>query len=416
MLTLLKHLFIENWQRKAICLVLAIVIWLTVNHSLTKTKTLNNVPIRVINLPHGKTIDGIHGDGILSKKITLTLTGKKALLDQLSSSDVEVLIDASDKPDEWIANIGKKNLISINPDQNVHQGISSIAYDRFIIRLTNLVTEKIPVIISQPIGEAPKGYQFLDIWPYRLNLTVSGPEEIIQRLKLQGQKLTFNLNNISKAELDAIASKMNSSKGEEVSYFVPDQWKQISFPALSDIPLEIDDTQAKFLRIDFVRSELIPIEIPIPLSLFFPQEYTSTLNPDTVVIKKNKLVQEINGIHLLEKPLYAKGVSHLFVQHIRNMIEMVITVNPRTEANQLEWSMQFINAKNIEDHYVTTVMSDSSDEDINNMHPSLREEYLRNRFRNYMNRFQLYNANDTRFALQIELKDGTILLNEPTAP
>lgn len=414
MKSLIKSLFIDNWHRKAISVVLAIVIWLTVNHSLTKTKSVGNIPIRVINLPSGKTIDGIHNDGLLNKKIGLTLTGRRSLLDQLTSSDLEVLIDASDKPDEWIANITKKNLISLNPDLNLTQGLGDISYDRFIIRLTNLITEKIPILITQPIGEAPRGYHFLDIWPYRLTLTVSGPEEIVKQLKMQGQKLTFNLNNISKAELDNISTKMSSTRGEEISFFVPEQWKQISFPTLSELPLEIDDPQAKHLRIDFVRSDLIPIERPIPISLFFPQEYSSTLNPTTTTIEPSPLLQNVNGIEMIQKPLYAKGVSHFFVQLVRNMLQIAITVNPRTENNFLEWSVQFMNPRSLEDHYVTTLMSDSSEEGIHNMLPSLREEYLRNRFRNYMNNFQLYVSDDKKFNLMITLDDGKISLKETT--
>ena len=123
-------------------------------------------------------------------------------------------------------------------------------------------------------------------------------------------------------------------------------------------------------------------------------------------------MKEINGIEMIQKPLYAKGVSHLFVQLVRNLLQISITVNPRTEAEPLDWSVQFMNIRNLEDHYVTTLMSDSSDEGIYNMLPSLREEYLRNRFRNYMNNFQLYNSDDSKFNLNIELSDGKIILNE----
>jgi hypothetical protein len=38
MKSLLIKLFIENWQRKLISLILAIVIWLMINHSIAITK------------------------------------------------------------------------------------------------------------------------------------------------------------------------------------------------------------------------------------------------------------------------------------------------------------------------------------------------------------------------------------------
>ena len=53
--------------------------------------------------------------------------------------------------------------------------ISRVSPYDMIIRQSKLVTEKIPVLVTQPIGEAPKGYQFLDVWPYQLFVTVTRP-------------------------------------------------------------------------------------------------------------------------------------------------------------------------------------------------------------------------------------------------
>jgi YbbR domain-containing protein len=38
MKSILIMLFVQNWQRKLISLILAIVIWLMINHSITVTK------------------------------------------------------------------------------------------------------------------------------------------------------------------------------------------------------------------------------------------------------------------------------------------------------------------------------------------------------------------------------------------
>ena len=108
--------------------------------------------------------------------------------------------------------------------------------------MTKLVTDKIPILVTKPIGEAPRGYQFVDIWPYSLYLKVSGPEEVIKRLKVKKQRITYNLSDISKAQLDDIATT-SSNPSEVVSFFVPEEWKQIHIPALSDAPLEINDPE-----------------------------------------------------------------------------------------------------------------------------------------------------------------------------
>lgn len=412
MKTLLSSLFLNNWQRKALSLLLAVIIWLVVNHSLTSTKTIANVPVRIINIPTGKTIEGMQTSGRLNKRLTLSLIGNTTLLEELNSNDLEIVIDASNKSDEWIATISKKNLISLNPEIDISKGINRVYHPSFIIRLTKLVTEKIPIIITKPIGEAPRGYQLLDVWPYHLSLTVSGPEEVIKRLSLKEQRLTFNLNDISKGQLDAIAAGQNGEQNDVISYYVPDQWKQINIPLLSDVPLEIDDSQAKSLRIDFVRCNMLAIEAPIIVSAFFPSEYSATLNPDTNKLQANELIQNHNGIFTISIPLYAKGVDRLFMQTVKEMTQILVIVAPTSVRKNFDWSVQFVNSRVAEDKYVATLISDTSDEDLRMMKPNLREEYLRNRFRSYMNRFQLFTADDVKFSLEAKLEGNAIQVTQ----
>jgi len=412
MKTLLHTLFINHWPRKVIAIILAAIIWLVINHSLTTTKNIDKVAVRIINIPQGKTVEGLQANGRLEKRINLTLVGNKNILDELTSYDIEVLIDAADKPDEWIASITKKNLVSLNPEIDISKGVSRVYNPNFIIRLTKLVTDKIAIIITKPIGEPPRGYQFMDVWPYRLTLNVSGPEEVVGKLKSKEQRITFNLNDISKAQLDALASAHTSPKGDVVSFFVPEQWKQISIPLLSDTPIEIDDPLGKALRIDFVRCNLLPIDRPIPVSLYFPPEYINTINPKNVTLQPGSLLQQSYGLNMISSQLYANGVDSLFLQTVKDMMQIVIIVAPETERSLLDWSIEFINPRLLEDCYVSSLMSDISDEDMRLLQPSLREEYLRNRFRSYMNRFQLFKADDSKFQLNIQLQDGNIRVEE----
>ena len=413
MKTLLFKIFIEHWPRKLVSIILAIVTWLIVNHTLTSTRNISNVPLRIIHLPPGKTVEGMQPNGRLAKKVTLTVVGNKALIDELTPSDLEVVIDAADKPDEWIVTVSKKNLISLNPEIDIGSGISRVYHPNFVVRMAKFVTDQIPIVITQPIGEAPRGYQFLDVWPYRLTLTVSGPEEVVKRLKLKEQRITFNLNDVSKAQLDELSLKSEGTS-EVVSFFVPDQWKQINIPVLSDAPIEIDDPQAKALRIDFIRYNLIPVDVPIQIAVFFPPENLPNINPENTAIAPNKLVQFTNGTPLIKYPLYANGVDSLFLQTVRDMIEIVIIASPKSERKLLDWSIQFVNPRLLEDKYVTILMSDVSDRDIRLLQPTLREEYLRNRFRSYMNRFQFFRADDTKFELAALLKNNQILVEEAT--
>ena len=402
---LLRTVFLKNWERKVISLFLAIVIWLVVNHSLTTTKVLENVPVRLINIPVGMTVEGLQPNGMLSKKISLTLQGNKTELAEIAPNDIEIVLDAMDKSDDWLATITHKNLLSLNPDLNLSKTVKRVVTKRHPITLTRLVTEKIPVIVTQPIGEAPKDYQFLDIWPYCLSMTVSGPEAVIKELKAKGINLTFNLGDISRADLESL-----NHKTDEVSFYIPEIWKEILIPDLSDRPFIIDDPDAHDMRIDFVRSDLHPVGKAIPLNLFFPPEHSATLNPEIYSLAIGGLVQQKHGIRMLNKPLYAKGVSHLFVELVQEMLEISILLSPKTE--KLEWSVQFLNSRVLEDKYVSILMSDDTGSDTDLSYLKRREEYLRERFRHYMNEFRLYKSEREKFDLKVELQDHQIVVEE----
>lgn len=411
MRTLLKNLFINNWPRKCLSVILAIIIWFVVNKSLTTTKTISNVPVKIENIPPGKTVEGIQSNGLLNRRVNLTLSGNKGVLEDLNANDLQVIFDASGQEGEWIATITRKNLRVDNSDLNISQGISRVSQQNFIIKLTKLVSEKIPIIITQPIGEAPTGYQFVDIWPYQLNITVSGPEDIVKKLKNRGLNLTFNLNDITKTKLDELRTTSTKSHSDVVSFYIPNAWKQISIPSLSPTPIEINDPDARFLRIDFLRYELLKLSSPIPVSLYFPPNTVGSISPSKVNIVPNNVVENRSGIKMITETLYAKGVSALFLDVIKDMLEIAVIVNPNGDG-KLEWSTQFINARALEERYLRFIKSDATDDEFRDLQPHLRDNYLRNRFRNYMNRFQLYKSDNEVFELQPLLQGNSISVTE----
>lgn len=398
----------SNWPRKLVALILAIAIWFVVNQTLISTRTINNVGVRFINLPQGKTVEGMQTNGHLVKKLNLTVTGNKAIIDELSSYDLEIVLDATDKPDEWLGAISRKNIISLNPEIDLAKTIKRVQCPNFIVRMTNLVTEQIPVIITKPIGEAPRGYQFLDIWPYRLLLTVQGPEDILKRLKEKELRLTFNLNEIKKSQLDAL----DHDEQELISFFVPDYWKQIKVSSLGDTPIVINDPKAKLLRIDFIRSRFSPLDHPIPVFLFFPVETLDKLNPTSIQLTESPLLKKIHGQGVIQIPLLVNGVGPRFLNLVQKMIQIEIIVIPQAKQQILSWNVQLANPRQLEDQYVQAFNGEIADPDILLLAPILREEYLRNRFRSYVNRLRLFKTDETKLGLSISLKKNVITIEE----
>ncbi len=400
------RLFLHNWQRKLVALLTAIVIWLFVNHSINETKVLSNIPIRIINLPSDKTIQGLLPNGMLTRRITLTLTGSKDVIEELETGDLEVLLDATTADnDDWIVQLSKKNLVSLNPAIDLPRHISALDHTTFVIKLSNLVTAKIALNIASPRGVPPPGYEYLDIWPQRIFQAVSGPEEEIQQLKEKGLEITFDLSEITKAELDAIKS---SGPNDEISFPVPKKWKQIFIPFRHTFE-DFNDPETSNLRIDFLRKEFLALDKEIPITVFYPLDDIDTMNPESFSLALSDDIQMKNGATIFTKPLFAKEVSRLFIDVIRNSIEIVIRAVPKNKRKVLAWSVQFINPHDLEDTYVAlSIANISTNKNTQGAFPKKQEEMLRKRFREYMQKLTLYLPNAKKLHLKSSVEDNQI--------
>ncbi len=410
MKTFLKQWFYLNWQRKLVALILAIVVWILVNHAITVTIALHHIPIKVIHLPPGKTIEGLRPDSTLDRDLTLHITGSKRVLDHITSSDLAVLVNAANKGNEWIVTIRKNELVSLNPSIDLFRNITSVSHENFIIKLSNLITEEIPVFISQPIGSPPDGFQFLDIWPRKIFFKVRGPEDEVKKLKLKGLKLTFNLNEISQRTLNELYNEQKNHLHDEISFRIPQAWLKVHQPSLKEKNIEIlSSKDTEVLRIDFIKQHLIPLDTYLPIEVFYPLRLSREINPLNFYLLPNTTIKEINGISVLNLALYAHSVSHQFLDTIRDNLQITITATPNKN-RQLPWSLEFINFKYLEDRYVNTMLSDPTDPKLNPLSPSSREEYLRHRFQRYIQTFQLFIAPNKPLKMRIELKNNEIIL------
>ena len=411
--TVIAQFFLHNWQRKCVALLTALILWIFVSHSIQETKTIANVPLRIVNLPSDKTILGILPNGILGKRITLTLTGTKDIIEELESGDVEVLLDASlANNDQWVVQISKKNLVSLNPSIDLANHISNVDHPEFVVKLSRLVTAKIPITIETPIGTAPQGYEFLDIWPSSLTQTLSGPEEEIQQLKEQGLKLIFDLHDILKTDLDAIKSSTQNQHNDEISFPVPKKWKQIAIPFRNNQLEDLNDPEAQNLRIDFLRKEFIPIKSDISIRIFYPLNESHIINPENSSLALNEEIHKKNGLTIFTTPLFARDVSHLFIDVVKNYIEIVIVASPKQAREILGWSLEFINPHELEDTYVAYSLENTSiEKNTQQVEPKNREKLLRKRFREYMRRISLYMNPESKLQLKSTIEGDQIRVN-----
>jgi hypothetical protein len=407
-----KGFFFQNWPRKIFSLVIALSIWIYVSYSITETKVFPKMPVRIVNLPPDKTVRGMQSNGFLNQRLSVTLTGTKELLHRLEKKDFEIVIDASDKGDEWIIHLDKRNLVSTNPDIDLIHNITNISNGEMILKLSKLVTEKIPVYIRPPKGEPPNGYQYLDVFPQKVFLSVTGPEEDVKKLQDEGLGLTFDLGQIKKEDLDALGSN-EKMQSDEVSYQVPDSWKRVGIPFRSGLKEELIGAEAKELHINFLRKDLLPIGRNIPISVFYPLASINTLNPRVCPLLRSHWITSKNEVTYVSRPLFVGDVSRVFLDIVRDWVELVIIADSSNKGEPLRWEVQFIDQKLLEDQYVSALLtsgqlgqvampqhSSASISSSQKTHLALRERFLRGRFREYMQKFCLYESRGVPFTIE----------------
>lgn len=398
-------IFFHNPARKCVALLSAVLIWFLVNQSITLTRTFPDVAIRVINLPPDKTVVGLLPNGLLSKRTSVTITGTKSVISELHPTDIEIVVNAEGRKESWISKIDKRTLANLSSEWDLMKSITDVSGSDIFVKMSRLVVEEIPITVTTPFGDPPKGYQFLNVWPRQLTQRISGPEEQVLALKKQGLELTFNLNKINEAELDVIRS---ASQSDEISFFTPNLWKQLAIPFRDNALEPLNDPRAKNLRIDFLKSELIPLGESLPLTVFYPMKYSKSLNPQWYSLASSELVENKNGLYHLTIPLYARDVSRLFLDIVRENIELTIVAAPKNVQKKLAWTIEFINEKALEDEFVAISLEQGGEkyEEV-----KYSEELLRSRFRDYRHKLVLYTREEKPLNLKAELQGNSINLH-----
>ncbi|MGK5593803.1 MAG: CdaR family protein [Parachlamydiaceae bacterium] len=400
----LISLFTNQWLRKLIALLAAIFVWLFVDQSITDTITIPNVPIRIINLPDDMTISGIQPNGILNKRINLTLSGTKNVIQSLGPGDLQILVDAANiNQEEWILHINRNNLVSLNPSINLRNSVNHVRNPDYIIKLSKLTKASIPIKIYTK-GSPPSGYELLDVWPRQLQFAYVGSEEEVRQLSQEGLSLEIDLGVITKGDLDKLSSSKEHVHDAEINYQVPANLKKISHWLLGNLPVEINDPEARHLHIDFLRQKSLSIGQDIAIRVFYPLSSIEVINPSTYPLLENKSIKKLQDLFFISAPFYVQNVSSLFLDVVRDNLEIVIMAQAGEDIEHLAWSLSVVDSQVLENRYVSYLFpSGKKDEQFSKS----RENHIRNRFRKYLRKLALFTAADEPFQLDAALvKDG----------
>lgn len=403
----LSRFFMRNWLRKIVSLGFATIIWLLVGQTVTVTRTLNNIPVRIIDLAPEQTVLGLQSNGFLDKKVSLTITGNKNTIRDLRSTNLEVVISATGHTESWIAAIDKYNLVCLDEEANIRRDIQSVAADDIFIRLTQYVTEDIKVTITTPVGSAPKGYEYLDVWPKYLIQTVSGPKEYVNALKEQGLDLTFNLNKVSFEELER--NRIAQGNHDEIIFPIPKEWKKILIPFGNTNTYEtLNDPKADFLRLLFLKQEFIPLNLNLPVILFFPVKYSHSFNPLNYTLEASPPIILDQGIYQINIPLFVKDVSNLFLDVVKNNIALTVVMPPSYNNNSVNWAVEFIDEKTLEDTFVQAIVA--QEHGILHDFSLIDEAGIRHRFREYLRKLSLFGKDGHPLNLSAEISHNKVII------
>lgn len=401
----LFQLFFENWQRKLVAFLTAMIMWILVHNSITDSKTVPNVPVRVINLPDGKTALNLLPNGFLKKRMSLTLQGTKSIVDDLEPGDIQVLIDASQaEHNDWIVKVTKKNLVSLNPSIDLVHHITQVDNSEYILRLRPVVKERVPVYYSAS-GNAPPGYIFLDAWPPHFFQTVKGAEEEVKALAEKGIVVPIDLDQIDE---NAFAQEVPLSMlyEDEVSLPAPSSLKEISLP-FHAAKEKLNDPNVAMLRLEFLKDRYLPLQAPPALRVHYPQESLSRFSPENQPLLQNQEIRQENGIYFYIGSLFAKNVSKLFLESIQGYLEITLNLHPETRS--VSWSIDVINAKECEEYFVKRSIELEKVSPKGTLQEE-RKELLKKRFNDYLKRMELYTAPGKRFEPEVSLTEKGVLI------
>lgn len=174
--------------------------------------------------------------------------------------------------------------------------------------------------------------------------------------------------------------------------------------------MELNDPQADFLRLLFLKQEFIPLNINLPVLLFFPVENSQLVNPQNCYLEENAPLVLNHGIYQMDLPLYVKDVSHLFLDVVKNNIALTIIMEPPVKSQRehfIHWAVEFLDEKTLENTFVQAVMAQ---EQKTNKHMILDEAGIRHRFREYLRKLTLFDQNGEPLALTARTSGNKVII------
>lgn len=398
----------QQWHRLLFSILAGFFCWWNIHETQTSTKVFADVPIYIQSLPPGKTLGGLRKDGRLMRSFSLTLKGRKKVLEMIKPDQIEVLVNASGKGDVWKEDITINSIRCLNPEIQLSHAINEISHPPLQIRLTTKASRDIPVTLLPPSGSLPKGYKLIDIWPDQLVQSVEGPEEAVQALTVRRLFLTFDLNRITKQQLERLGDEL--TPGSELYFKIPESWKYIELPAPFGESRPLQDPEAENLTFVILKPALLSLDTPLPIRISpLPLALSSSpiLNYELKIGTDENHVQLIHHLPNWICPVYVDGISKEFLQSIQPHLELVVYVGTK---GSISCQIEVANSPRAEQRYVQRLIQTHFER--NNHAELMLQKRLTKQFWYYMSQMKFYGTSKRPLEWEVTLNGNKLGLKE----
>lgn len=395
----------QKWLRLFFSLSGAIFLWWYVHESIIGIKIFTEVPVYVRNIPPGKTIAGMKKEiGKLSETVTLVLRGRKRELDLLRSDQLEVTIDASDRGNVWHEELSLDNIRCFNPDVVLHKVVDGITHSALQFQMSSKTSRDVPLLVLNPVGNLPKGYSFLNIWPRRFSQNVQGPEDSIATLHAKQIYFSFELTRISKQELDHLSQEV--PLGGEFFYPIPDNWKQVTLPyPFTQETQKIHDPDAAHLMLILLKPGILQIPNPIPINIsslpYLREEAKIHFDEETMHASGKQV--------FWNSPIYIQNVSQEFLTVIAPHLQMNIYIGQKENVTV---AIEMGNLERAEGKYIEYMLRRYPDAFKGNERDL--KSFLKEHFWRYIRSMGFLNSEKRALEFEASIKENLISMQEMT--
>lgn len=224
--------------------------------------------------------------------------------------------------------------------------------------------------------------------------------------------MTFDLGKIKKESLDQFYAEQKSTGRDEIFFPIPPEWKKVQVNFRNNALEDLNDPDADHLRIEFLRNEFLPIERNIQIRVFYPLDFLSLINPGLYPLTPGGKVSADKGVFVFNFPLFMRHISRHFLDVIRGNLEIVLVVQGKVENTVLDWTTDVINVHELEDTYVTYMITNESMFGFGEAHgySKKREDILRQRFRTYLERVSLWVTPREKLSIEAVIEKNKIIV------